>query len=72
MHNEEKSMTTNNELFTSRARNDVYDRAREAQEVAEEATKIVFEQENPYMQVISAAVFVGAIVLGIMGVTDDK
>jgi hypothetical protein len=64
-------MTTNNELFTSR--NDVYDRAREAQEVAEEATKIVFEQEDPYMQVISAVVFVGAIVLGIMGViTDEK
>ena len=63
-------MTTNNELFTSR--NDMYDRAREAQEVAEEATKIVFKQENPYMQVVSAVVFVGAIVLGIMGVTDEK
>ena len=64
-------MATNNESI-SRVRNDVYDRAREAQEVAEEATKIVFKQENPYMQVISAVVFVGAIVLGIMGVTDEK
>lgn len=64
-------MTTNDELFNRTATADVYDRAREAQEVAEEATKIVFEQKNPYMQVISAVVFVGAVVLGIMGGTDE-